>query len=155
MALEIERKFLVKGTGCLRGIAGEAIVQGYASLSEGVLRIRLRGDRAYLTLKRYDGHGRCHEYEYPIPVDDARELLESVCVDGRIEKTRHLVLCAGHTWEVDVFAGDNRGLVMAELELTTSDEAFTPPPWLGEEVTGDLRYSNAELARNPFSRWRS
>ena len=149
MALEHEYKFLVKDPSCVAGVEGERIVQGYARLERGVLRIRLRGDRAWLAIKDKAGPMSSHEHEYPIPSPDARDLLDRVCRDGRIEKTRYNIPFAGRTWEVDVFEGALRGLVMAELEVEHPGAAFERPPWLGRDVTGQLAYSNFELARHP------
>jgi adenylate cyclase len=93
------------------------------------------------------------EYEYPIPAEDALVLLENLCEGPKIEKTRHIVPFKGFRWELDVFSGENEGLLVAELELESEDEQFPKPPWLGEEVTGDLRYSNSNLSLAPFSKW--
>jgi adenylate cyclase len=161
MALEIERKFLVTGDGW-RTAAHEVVPmgQGYlndaGSLREGTMnasvRVRIAGGAAFLNIKSRElGHTR-QEFEYPIPVEDARALL-ALCVGGRIEKRRHLVRHAGHLWEVDEFLGDNAGLVVAEIELGRADEAFERPGWLGGEVTDDPRYYNLALAERPYARW--
>ncbi|HEY9142663.1 MAG TPA: CYTH domain-containing protein, partial [Arenimonas sp.] len=110
------------------------------------------GDAAFLNLKsREAGHTR-QEFDYPIPAADAEALL-ALCVGGRIDKVRHYVGHAGHTWEVDEFAGDNAGLVVAELELASADEDFERPAWLGREVTDETRWYNLALAERPYSRW--
>lgn len=162
VAIEIERKFLVLDDRW-RAQAHRTIpmAQGYlndrASLDEGrqqvSVRVRLEGDEARLNLKSRDlGHTR-EEYDYAIPVDDARALLAR-CVGGLVDKRRHLVAFGDHVWEVDEFLGDNAGLVVAEVELDHGDEAFARPPWLGTEVTDIVRYYNLALAARPFSQWR-
>lgn len=161
MGIEIERKFLVTGDGW-RQAAHRVIpmAQGYindiGALDRGTqnasVRVRIEGDRAALNLKsRTLGHTR-QEFDYPIPVADARDLL-ALCVGGRIEKHRHLVAHAGMTWEVDEFFGDNAGLVVAEIELDSADQPVVLPDWAGEEVTDDARYYNVALANRPYSRW--
>lgn len=162
MPIEIERKFLVTGDGWRA--ASHAVVpmsQGYindqAALDSGAqrasVRVRIGGDAAFLNLKsRALGHTR-QEFEYPIPVEDAHALLE-LCIGGRIEKRRHLVRHAAHLWEVDEFLGDNAGLVVAEIELSSADEAFEHPSWLGVEVTDSARHYNLALATHPYSQWR-
>jgi adenylate cyclase len=161
MGIEIERKFLVADDGW-RAAAHEIVpmAQGYindaASMESGAqkasVRVRIQGDAAYLNLKsREIGHTR-QEFDYPIPVADARALL-ALCVGGLVDKRRHLVRHAGHLWEVDEFLGENAGLVVAEIELDDADEAFERPAWLGEEVTDDVRYFNLALAAHPYSRW--
>jgi adenylate cyclase len=161
MALEIERKFLVAGDAW-RNEAHAVIpmAQGYlndlATVDSGAMRssirVRIAGDEAFLNLKSRElGHTR-QEFDYPIPVGDARALL-ALCVGGVIHKRRHLVRHAGHLWEVDEFLGDNAGLVVAEIELQRADEAFARPAWLGREVTDEARYYNLALATTPYSRW--
>jgi len=161
MGIEIERKFLVNGDGW-RAAAHEviAMAQGYindqASMQHGTqkasVRVRIQGAEAYLNLKSRElGHTR-QEFDYPIPVDDARALL-ALCVGGLVDKRRHLVRHDGHLWEVDEFLGDNAGLVVAELELDAADEVFARPAWLGEEVTDDARYYNLALAAHPYKDW--
>jgi adenylate cyclase len=161
MGIEIERKFLVAGDGWRE--AAHAVVpmaQGYlndlATVDSGAMRtsvrVRIAGDQAFLNLKSRElGHTR-QEFDYPIPVEDARALLE-LCVGGVIEKRRHLVMHAGHEWEVDEFLGDNAGLVVAEIELDSADEAFARPRWLGVEATDAPRYYNLALASRPYSQW--
>lgn len=161
MGIEIERKFLVSGDGW-RAAAHEVIpmAQGYindqAAMQHGTqkasVRVRIQGHEAFLNLKSRElGHTR-QEFDYPIPVEDARALL-ALCVGGLVDKRRHLVQHAGHLWEVDEFLGDNAGLVVAEIELQHADEAFERPEWLGEEVTDDARYYNLALAAHPYNRW--
>jgi adenylate cyclase len=162
MGIEIERKFLVTGDGW-RAAAHRVIpmAQGYindmGALDRGdqnaSVRVRIEGERAALNLKsRTLGRSR-QEFDYPIPVDDARDLL-ALCVGGLIDKRRHLVAHAGLTWEVDEFLGDNAGLVVAEVELEHADQAVDLPEWVGEEVTDDARYYNVALASHPYSQWR-
>ncbi len=155
MGVEIERKFLVVGDSWRGNVAQEThIVQGYlASTATLTLRIRIRGDRAYLTLKGTSTNISRSEFEYEVPVADARAMLDELAQGPVIDKVRHLVPVGGHTWEVDVFAGDNAGLVMAEVELGSEDEVFVKPAWAGLEVSDDDRYYNVNLARSPFSVW--
>jgi adenylate cyclase len=161
VAIEIERKFLVLDD-TWRTLAKQVIpmAQGYlndrASMDSGAqrvsVRIRLEGDEARLNMKsREIGHTR-QEFDYPIPVDDARALLD-LCVGGLIDKRRHLVEHAGHLWEIDEFLGENTGLVVAEIELDSGDEWFERPAWLGMEVTDSARYYNLVLASRPYSQW--
>ena len=161
MAIEIERKFLVAGEGWRD--AAHAVLpmaQGYlndlGAMDRGEqhasVRVRIQGADAFLNIKsRQLGRSR-QEFDYPIPVADARALL-SLCVGGVIDKRRHLVRHAGHLWEVDEFLGDNAGLVVAEIELSDPDETFALPPWAGREVTDQARYYNLALASHPYSRW--
>jgi len=150
MAQETERKFLVAGDFMPYATAAIPIAQGYLCTDpERTVRVRRAGDAAYLTIKSAPderGWSR-YEFEQPIPVDDAQELL-SMCVGHRIEKVRHLVPYRGHVWEVDVFAGRHEGLCLAEIELSDINESFDPPPWVGEEVTGDPNYYNSVLAES-------
>lgn len=149
MAREIERKFLVRDTAFLKGRTGERILQGYVAKEAGAMstRVRLRGGQAWLTLKGpCAGIGR-DEYEYPIPVEDARHILASYCAGRLIQKVRYLVDHASHCFEVDVFEGRHAGLVIAEVELDHEDEAVLLPPWAGIEITHDSRYGNFTLAQ--------
>ncbi len=156
MAAEIERRFLVAGHAWRASVATAlCITQGYAALSRGILRVRLAGTRACLTLKQRLNALERAEYEYPLPSADAREIMDRFCDAGRIEKTRHGLKGDQARWVVDVFHGANDGLVLAEIELTARDERPPLPAWLGPEVTGDERYSNAALARHPFASWGS
>lgn len=151
MGTEIERKFRVDPAWTPPG-DGIAFEQGYLSLRPTV-RVRVEGDEAKLTIKGDTKGVSRSEYEYAIPVDDARTMLRDLCQQPTIAKRRHHVEHAGKTWEVDVFAGDNAGLVVAELELAAEDEAFARPPWLREEVSDDPRYYNASLVTLPYKRW--
>ena len=161
MGIEIERRFLVAGDGW-RAAAHEVIpmAQGYindiGAMDNGTqkasVRVRIQGDEAFLNLKSRELGRSRQEFDYPIPVADARDLLE-LCVGGLIDKRRHLVRHAGHLWEVDEFLGDNAGLVVAEIELDSVDEAFERPAWIGTEVTELERYYNLALAAHPYSQW--
>ncbi len=155
MPVEIERKFLV-ASDAWRAEARrrEYFAQGYLASSERCsVRVRIGDGRAWLNLKgRLKGATRL-EYEYPVPVAEANEMLDALGTLGRVEKWRHWVPHAGHEWEVDEFLGENAGLVVAEIELTDEAEPFVRPPWLGLEVTEDLRYLNTSLASRPWRRW--
>ena len=154
---EIERKFLVKRDGAFKAEASSAseIAQGYMDVKGATVRIRLRDDRAYLTIKSpsRDGGLSRYEFEREIPVEDAREMLK-LCRGGLIEKTRYLVPYEGHVFEVDEFKGQNEGLLFAEVELQSADEDFKKPEWLGKEVTGDKHFYNKNLLRNPYHTWK-
>ena len=152
MATEIERKFLVQGTQWRQG-AGVRFNQGYLNRDmERTVRVRIAGDKAHLTIKGMTRGASRLEFEYEIPVADAEQLMK--LSDGPvITKNRHVIIHDGCKWEVDEFFGDNAGLVVAEIELTSPDQPFTPPPWLGMEVTDDLRYYNSSLASHPYSTW--
>lgn len=151
MVQEIERKFLVDAARLPEALAGavasHVIVQGYLS-AEPAVRVRLTGEQGYLTIKGSGLRVRA-EFEYPIPADDARELL-ALCPLPLIEKTRYQVPYGGLLWEVDVFAGANTGLVIAEVELADADAAVVPPPWAGREVSDDPRFTNVALAQQPY-----
>ena len=154
MGKEIERKFLVTGDDWRRG-DGTHYCQGYLSIAkERTVRVRIEGDVARFTIKGITRDATRDEYEYPLPVDDARAILEDLCLQPLIEKHRYRIEYEGMTWEVDAFMGENDGLVVAEIELEHPQQAFARPPWLGEEVTDDPRYYNASLVSEPFSRWR-
>lgn len=156
MPFEIERKFLVKGD--FRGEAShcEEIIQGYlSSVPERSVRVRVKGDKAFLTIKgKSNDKGLTrYEWEKEISVSEAKELLK-LCEPGIIDKVRYYVSFQGHTFEVDEFRGENQGLVMAELELSDESELFDKPEWVGKEVTGDIRYYNASLTKNPYINWK-
>lgn len=153
MALELERKFLVRPDWTPAGM-GTAYIQAYLAAGGGGpdVRIRVAGDRAFLTVKGpAEGIAR-REFEYAIPPADAREMLH-LARGGIIEKTRYRIEHAGHTWEVDVFQGGNSGLVLAEVELSLPDEQVELPGWVGKEVSLDHRYANAYLAQHPWGQW--
>ena len=152
---EIERKFLVSGDFKGEAVSSSRIRQAYINqVGEHTVRIRIRDEKAFLTIKgpSFDGGLSRFEWEIGIPVPDAEQLLE-LRVTAIIDKRRYLVPFEGHTFEVDEFYGDNEGLVMAEVELSDPDEACALPSWLGQEVTGDPRYSNSHLSRHPFKEW--
>ncbi len=156
MAFEIERKFLVKRELWKAPAAGVEFRQGYIETVDGTtVRVRIAGDHAMLTLKdRAVGLTR-HEFEYPIPLDDARTMIETMCAKPLVEKIRYRVpaIEEGLVWEVDEFLGDNAPLVTAEIELPSESTQFTKPEWLGDEVSDDHRYKNNNLARHPFAKW--
>ncbi|MDL2316553.1 CYTH domain-containing protein [Desulfovibrio sp. OttesenSCG-928-A18] len=154
MALEIERKFLLKNDGW-RGLAeGLPIWQGYLnSARERTVRVRTVGRTAFLTVKGEQKGFSREEYEYAIPFADAAAMLERMAERPLIEKVRYRIPFEGFVWEIDEFKGENAGLVLAEVELAAEDQLFARPDWLGQEVTHDLRYYNANLVRHPFSRW--
>ena len=161
VAIEIERKFRVVGEDW-RGqvVKSVRMAQGYindmAALRDArqnaSVRVRIAGDQAFLNLKSRELGRSRQEFDYPIPVADAEALL-ALCVGGRIDKVRHYIPQHDLTWEVDEFAGDNAGLVVAELELPAVDTAFDRPDWLGREVTEEQRFYNLALAERPYSRW--
>jgi adenylate cyclase len=154
MPQEIEHKFLVRLDVWKPTESGVVYRQGYlSSAKERVVRVRIAGERAFLTIKG-PAHGITRlEFEYAIPVADAATLLDLLCEHPLIEKTRYRQSFGGRAWEIDVFHGDNAGLVVAELEVADESEQFEPPPWLGREVSGDPRYFNSNLASNPYKNW--
>lgn len=155
MGVEIERKFLVVDDGWRAAVQTEThIVQGYLHSGEkATVRVRIAGERAFLTIKgRTKGISRS-EFEYEIPVTDAELMVEDLVSGPVIDKVRHVVDEGGRHWEVDVFAGDNEGLVMAEIEIDAEDDEVAVPSWAGLEVSDDARYFNANLARDPFRNW--
>ncbi|MCG8055120.1 MAG: CYTH domain-containing protein [Candidatus Thiodiazotropha endolucinida] len=155
MALEIERKFLVVNDKWRDSVISEAVIkQGYLATTEQAnVRVRVDGDEANINIKgRTVGISR-REYEYPIPLDEAQELLDHLVSGAAIDKVRYKVRCGEHIWDLDLFHGANQGLVMAEVELGREDEAFVMPEWAGEEVSGDTRYYNANLVKHPFCEW--
>ena len=157
MSQEIERKFLVKDDSYKQMASSFShIIQGYICRTTGrTVRVRLRDEKAYLTIKgpSPDGGLSRYEWEHEIPGREALELMQ-LCERGVIDKVRYLVPYGGHTFEVDEFSGANEGLVMAEVELDAVDEAFERPPFLGEEVTGDRRYYNSCLTASPYKDWK-
>ena len=156
MGTEIERKYLVRGDGWRALAAGTHYRQGYLNRDKArTVRIRSAGDKAYLTIKGPSAGARRAEYEYEIPLADANAMLDGLAERPLIEKKRYRIRHAGVTIEVDEFLGENAGLVLAEVELGSEDQAFDKPAWLGEEVTGDPRYYNANLVRDPYSKWSS
>jgi adenylate cyclase len=154
VGVEIERKFLVCNDTWRDGQSGTTYRQGYLCTSATLTaRVRIAGTQGWLTLKGpVSGLSRL-EYEYPIPMDEAAEMLARLCQTPLIEKIRYRVPYSGLIWEIDQFSGENAGLVVAEVELTREDQLVVLPPWVGRELTGDPRYYNACLAIQPYSRW--
>lgn len=155
--IEIERKFLVK-TDAFKEAAYKkiAILQGFLNTDPGrTVRIRIKGEKAYITVKgKTNKSGLTRfEWEKEIKKTDAHSLID-LCEPGIIDKTRYLVKSGDHTYEVDEFFGDNQGLIVAEVELNSEDEEFEKPEWLGKEVTGDTRYYNSQLTKNPYKKWK-
>ena len=154
MPAEIERKFLVKGDAWRSLASGVAYCQGYiASSAERTVRVRVVGEQGYLTLKGATTGITRAEFEYPIPLHDAMELLSTLCDPPLIQKQRYKIEYAGMVWEVDEFEGENQGLVVAEVELSNAQQAIVLPDWIDREVSDDPRYFNANLAKHPFSQW--
>jgi adenylate cyclase len=153
VGVEIERKFLLAGTSWRALGAPVLLRQGYLSSDPArVVRVRVEGEQAYMTIKGKSSGATRGEWEYPIPLADANELL-ALCEQPLVEKTRRKIEFAGNVWEVDEFLGANQGLVIAEIELASEDQAFDKPDWIGEDVTHDKRYYNSNLAKHPFSSW--
>jgi len=155
MAQEIEKKFLVKGDFKSEVEKSTRIIQGYlCSVPERTVRVRTKGDKGFLTVKGIGNESGASRYEWEqeTSVEDAKHLL-AICEPGVIDKTRYLVSSGNHTFEVDEFYGDNDGLTVAEVELDSEDEEFVKPAWLGKEVTGDVKYYNSMLMKNPFKNW--
>jgi len=154
MATEIERKFLVQGEAWRDGARGVAYRQGYLTTDpERTVRVRIAGKQAFLTIKGKTRGATRAEFEYPIPTGDAASLLDELCQRPLVEKTRYTLHHSGHEWVLDEFHGDNEGLLVAEVELDSEDEAFSTPPWAGREVTDDPRYYNANLIAHPYRQW--
>lgn len=155
MAIEIERKFLIVSDEWRQQVSKSvAFHQGYLSNNkEASVRVRIEGDQANINIKGMTIGASRPEYEYAIPVVEAKEMLQNLCAQPQIEKTRHYIELDGKTWELDEFHGDNLGLIVAEVELEHVDEVFTHPNWLGKEVTEEVQYYNVMLTKNPFSQW--
>lgn len=156
MAIEIEHKFLLANDNWREHISRSVRYrQGYlSSLPTSSIRVRTGNDRAWLNIKTATIGTHRHEYEYEIPPADANEILDSLCKKPLIEKVRYFVTDNGNLWEIDEFEGENQGLIVAEIELDETGQTFSKPPWIGLEVTGDLRYYNNNLAIHPYSEWR-
>jgi CYTH domain-containing protein len=153
MGQEIERKFLVTRDVWRTG-AGILIRQGYLCIeNNSVVRVRTKGERAYLTLKGNTAGITRLEFEYEIPLGEANQILDNLCIKPSIEKIRYEAYVSGFKWEIDEFLEENAGLVVAEIELENENQEFTKPDWLGREVSSDFRYQNASLVKNPYSRW--
>jgi len=154
MAKEIERKFLVVGADWKKGVTGVPYRQGYLStVKERTVRVRTVGPRGFLTIKGLTVGVTRSEFEYEIPPVDANAMLDALCERPLIEKNRYTIAHGGLTWEIDEFFGENQGLVVAEVELADEHQAVTLPPWVGAEVSGDPRYFNSNLIKNPYTRW--
>lgn len=155
MAQEIERKFLVIGDFKSQAFEQSRIVQGYISSARGrTVRVRIRNGRGYLTIKGASNESGTSRYEWEkeLPLHEAEELMK-LCEPGVIDKTRYLVRSGKHIFEVDEFYGENEGLIVAEVELNAEDEAFVKPSFIGQEVTGDIRYYNSQLMKKPYTTW--
>ena len=157
MATEIERKFLIRDDSWRKdAVSCTLLRQAYAHFVQGnqlTFRVRIADDQAFLTLKGPVSGCSRSEFEYPVPRQDAEEILENFCESGLIEKYRYRIPCGGRVWEIDEFLGDNAGLVIAELELNSPDESFEHPSWLGREVTGEIRFYNSRLREYPYRAW--
>ena len=163
MGIEIERKFLLKNDEWKDQVSASTYFkQGYLvgthsgdenNSVKSSVRIRIEGDNANINIKSMTLSITRQEYEYAIPIDDATKMLDELCEQPLIEKTRHIVKFDGHKWEIDVFAGDNDGLIVAEIELQDENEKFTIPSWLGEDVSDQIKYYNVSLVKNPYSSW--
>lgn len=155
MATEIERKFLVTSDDWRNQAAEKKTIrQGYfGPASKASIRIRISDNSANINIKSATLEVTRREYEIPVPLADAEEMLDNLCERPFIEKIRHLVPVGNHVWEVDEFFGDNEGLVVAEIELSSADESFDKPSWLGKEVSSDKRYYNVCLVKHPFKDW--
>lgn len=154
MPEEIERKFLVIGDGWREKAVGTAYRQGFLSTEpERTVRVRLAGSRGSITIKGKTVGARRDEFEYEIPAEHAQQMLDALCKRPLIEKVRYRLAIGRHIWEIDVFEGDNAGLIVAEIELEREDEAFEKPDWAGEEVTEDSRYFNSSLVAAPYKTW--
>lgn len=155
MATEIERKFLLKNSSWKElADEGTQYTQGYLVGSKHAsVRVRIQGKRAFLNIKSATIDITRQEFEYEIPLNEAAEMLETLCEKPLIDKVRYLIKNENHVWEIDVFSGDNDGLIVAEIELKDKDENFTKPDWLGDEVSDDERYYNVCLVKHPFKDW--
>ena len=155
MGLEIERKYLVVNDQWRDAVVSKSrLQQGYlANQANASVRVRVSDDRAWLNVKSTTVGISRHEFEYEIPLQDAREMLQHVAEKPFIDKTRYRVRHGEHIWDLDLFAGENAGLVVAEVELESESQPFELPPWVGDEVSDDTRYYNVNLVRHPYSRW--
>lgn len=155
MGIEIERKFLLRNDDWrAEADTGTRMRQGYfAGPQRASIRVRIEGESANLNIKSAELGIRRLEFEYPVPLAEAEQMLDSLCEGPLVEKTRYRLVHAGFTWEVDVFAGDNAGLVVAEIELPAEDSVFEKPDWLGDEVSADPRYYNVSLVTHPYCDW--
>jgi adenylate cyclase len=155
MAIEIERKFLLINDEWKKKAKPFRVMQGYLQTDKDcTIRVRVVDDKGVITIKGKNMGATRLEYEYVIPVIDALELLENLCIKPLIDKTRYIAEFRGFTWEIDEFHRENEGLVIAEIELKSENQKFEIPSWIGEEVTGDERYYNSYLSRHPYQQWR-
>lgn len=161
MAIEIEKKFLLKSDEWRHDAEGQKYVQGYINQEPGrTVRVRITEENSYLTIKGKpeESEGKLGaaklEFEYIIPQADAEEMISKLCSGPIISKTRYRVPYKGFIWEIDEFYGENEGLILAEIELDQEDQPFEKPPWIGKEVTSDKRYYNARLSQHPYSEWK-
>ena len=155
--IEIERKFLVKSDTFKKNASSKfRIVQGFLSTNpERTVRVRIKGESAFLTIKGKSNTSGTSRFEWEKEIDAAdAELLLDLCEEGILEKTRHEIQSGNHIYEVDEFHGENKGLIVAEIELSNENEAFEKPDWLGKEVTGDVKYYNSQLSKKPFKNWK-
>ena len=154
MAVEIERKFLIDTNKLPTLKNGYQIKQGYIqTVDHTTVRVRIRDKEAFLTIKGKSTGASRLEFEYPIPLQDANDMLNKLCQSSFVDKTRYLVKHEGLVWEVDIFEGSNKGLIVAEVELEDEEESFTLPNWVTKEVTDDIRYFNSNLIEHPYSNW--
>jgi adenylate cyclase len=154
MATEIERKFLVKSEEWRNLATGIIYRQGYIATKKGTtVRVRMAGNQGYLTIKSTSQGISRAEYEYEIPAADAQEMLDNLCEPPLIEKTRYKIAIDDLVWEVDEFVGENQGLIIAEVELSDANQTINIPNWIGQEVSDDARYYNANLVQHPYSQW--
>ncbi len=154
MGMEIERKFLLKNDDWKKGAEGVTYRQGYLStVKERTVRVRTIAEKGFLTIKGMTRGMTRSEFEYDIPLEDADYMLDALCEKPLIEKKRFKIAMEGLTWEIDEFFGENKGLVLVEVELESEDQDIEIPSWIGKEVTGDPRYFNANLVRHPYSTW--
>lgn len=156
MAIEIERKYLIdlEKLGILKN--GNKIKQGYITTNkDAVVRVRVKNNKGYLTIKGSNIGVSRLEFEYEIPLVEANEILDKLCQKPIIDKTRYIIDIHNHIWEVDIFHGDNEGLVIAEVELKDENEHIEFPLWIKEEVTGDIKYYNSNLMKYPYSQWKN
>lgn len=154
LPIEIERKFLIKAGTWVPRDSGTHIQQGYLSAQNGrTVRVRIEGAEATLTIKGPTTGLSRFEFEYPLPVDDARVILAELCEPPLIDKHRYRERHGRHTWEIDVFHGDNEGLIVAEVEMASEDDVLELPPWVDRDVSSQWRYSNARLTKHPFKDW--
>ena len=155
MGVEIERKFLLKNNDWRQGVdQGVRYEQGYfVTNSLCSVRVRTEGESANITIKSAGLDIQRSEYEYPIPISDAQNFLENMCIDGTIQKIRYIIKYENNIWEIDEFSGKNKGLIVAEIELSSREQSFVKPSWVGQEVSGKAQYMNSNLVKFPFCDW--